>query len=185
MLHYRNDGAGVRALMLSGNALRHQIILPQQQQFYDYWRSKCRAKSFPSRHDILPEDIQSQLPMTTIMERVEADNEAGRRYRHRLAGTGFWNLYEGEIQGRHVDELPIGSRVDYWHKVLDQVIETRKPYVGVTRPNTPNGSHMAMFWCRLPLSDNGTDINMILGFDHLVKMSEVAELAPVRERSVA
>jgi len=171
--------------MLSGNALRHQIIMPQQQKFYDYWRSKCREGHFPSRHDILPEDICAQLPMTSIMERVEGEADGERRYRHRLAGTGYWNLYEGEIQGRHVDELPIGCRVDYWHRVLDKVIDTRKPYVGVTRPNTPNGSHLAMFWVRLPLSENGTDIDMILGFDHLVKMSEVAEFAPVRDKAVA
>ena len=169
--------------MLSGNALRHQIILPQQQKFYDYWRSKCKAGSFPSRYDILPEEIHAQVPMTTIMERVEG--EEGNRYRHRLAGTGYWNLYDQEIQGLHVDELPIGCRVDYWHRVLDQVIDTRKPYVGVTRPNTPNGSHLALFWVRLPLSDNGTDINMILGFDHLMKMSEVSELEPVRRKVVA
>ena len=171
--------------MLSGNALRHQIIMPQQQKFYDYWRSKCRAGHFPSRHDILPEDIRGQLPMTSIMERVDSDGKGEHRYLHRLAGTGFWNLYESEIQGRHVDELPIGNRVDYWHRVLDKVIDTRKPYVGVTRPNTPNGSHMAQFWVRLPLSENGTDIDMILGFDHLVKMTEVAELAPVRDKVVA
>jgi len=43
--------------MLSGNALRHQIIMPEQQKFYDYWRSKCRAGQFPSREDILPEEV--------------------------------------------------------------------------------------------------------------------------------
>lgn len=171
--------------MLSGNALRHQIILPQQQEFYDYWRSKCRAGSFPSREDILPEDIHTQLPMTLIMEPVEARRDGTRRYRHRLAGTGYWNLYESEIQGRFVDELPIGCRVDYWHRILDKVIDTRKPYVGVTRPNTPNGSHMAQFWVRLPLSDNGTDITAILGFDHLVKMSAVAEIQNLRQSVVA
>ncbi len=171
--------------MLSGNALRHQIILPQQQKFYDYWRSKCRAGRFPARDDIRMEEIPAQLSMTTIMEREEPRQGAARRYRHRLAGTGFWNLYDGEIQGRYVDELPIGCRVDYWHRVLDKVIDTRKPYVGVTRPNTPNGSHLAMFWARLPLSDNGTDITAILGFDHLVKMSEVADALPARDRVVA
>jgi len=157
--------------------------LPQQQEFYDYWRSKCKAGAFPSRHDILPEEIQSQLPMTTIMERAEGPE--GNRYRHRLAGTGYWNLYDQEIQGKHVDELPIGCRVDYWHRVLDQVIDNRKPYVGVTRPNTPNGSHLALFWVRLPLSDNGTDINMILGYDHLMKMSDVSAIEPIREKVYA
>ena len=180
-----NIVGGFRGHMLSGNALRHQIILPQQQKFYDYWRSKCRAGTFPSRHDILPEEISAQLPMTTIMERVEPEDGGERRYRHRLAGTGYWNLYEREIQGCHVDELPIGCRVEYWHRVLDKVVDTRKPYVGVTRPNTPNGSHLALFWARLPLSDNGTDISAILGFDHLVKMSEVAEIMPMKQKVVA
>ena len=171
--------------MLSGNALRHQIILPQQQKFYDYWRRKCRAGVFPSRNDILPEEITAQLPMTTIMVRETDAATGGRRYRHRLAGTGYWNLYQREIQGRFVDELPIGCRVDYWHRVLDKVIDTRKPYVGVTRPNTPNGSHLAQFWVRLPLSENGTDIDAILGFDHLAKMKDIAEFTPTKQREVA
>ena len=123
--------------------------------------------------------------MTTIMERVYPEDGGERRFRHRLAGTGFWQLYGEEIQGRYVDELPIGNRVDYWHRTLDKVIDTRKPYVGVTRPNTPNGSHFAMFWARLPLSDNGKDITAILGFDHLVKMSDVADIMPTREKNVA
>ena len=157
--------------MLSGNALRHQIILPQQQAVYDYWRAKCRENILPSRADILPEDLPEQLPMISLTERKTGAQ--GHRYNIRLAGTGFWNLYNCEIQGRHIDELPIGCRVEYWHNVLDQVIDTRKPYIGVTKPNTPNGSHMAQFWVRMPLSTNGTDIDLILGYDHLVKLSEV------------
>jgi len=161
--------------VLSGNALRHQIILPQQKAFYDYWRAQCRENILPSRYDIMPEDISEQLPMTTLIER--RPSASGHRYKFRLAGTGFWKLYDGEIQGRYIDELPIGCRVEYWQRVLDQVMETRKPYVGVTKPNTPKGAHMAQFWVRLPLSDNGTDINMILGYDHLVKLSDVADIA--------
>jgi len=110
--------------MLSGNALRHQIILPEQQRFYDYWRSKCRGGAFPSRHDILPEDIVGQLTMTR-------------------------NLYDDEIQGQYVDELPLGDRCDYWDRILNQVVDKRRPFAGVTRPGTPNGSHFAQFWIRL------------------------------------
>ena len=170
--------------MLFENALRHQIILPQQQAFYDYWRSKCKAGRLPSRHDILPEDIPSQLPMISLVERDEA-NEGQARYRYRLAGTGFWNLYNSEIQGQYLDDLPIGCRADYWKKVFDQVITNGKPYVGVTRPNTPNGAHLAQFWVRLPLSDNGVDTNMVLGFDHLVKLSAVPEMQLEQEKIYA
>jgi len=160
--------------MLTGNALRHQMILPEQQQFYDYWRSKCRGGEFPSRYDILPEDIASQLSMTSL---IDVETVEARRFKYRLAGTGFWKLYDDEIQGRYVDDLPLGDRCTYWERVLGQVIDNRRPYAGVTRPGTPNGSHLAQFWIRLPLSENGRDINLILGFDHLVKLSEIAETA--------
>jgi hypothetical protein len=113
--------------------------------------------------------------MTSMIDVVESS--AARRFKYRLAGTGFWKLYQDEIQGQYIDELPLGDRCAYWDRVLGQVIDNRRPYAGVTRPGTPNGSHLAQFWIRLPLSENGRDINLILGFDHLVKLSEVTELS--------
>jgi hypothetical protein len=89
-----------------------------------------------------------------------------------LAGTGFWKLYKSEIQGKFIDELPIGDRSDYWNRVLGQVVDKRKPYAGVTQPGTINAANYALFWVRLPISDNKKDINLILGYDHLVKISE-------------
>lgn len=167
--------------MLSGNAFRHQIILPQQQSFYDYWRSKCKAGRLPSRRDIQPEEIPHHLPLTSI---VEQDQSSGQnRYRFRLAGTGFWNLYESEIQGHYLDELPIGCRQQYWANIYDNVISKAKPYIGVTQPNTPKSAHLAQFWVRLPLSDNGRDPNMILGFDHLIKLSAIDHV-PVQAEKI-
>jgi hypothetical protein len=161
--------------MLSGNALRHQMILPEQQRFYDYWRSKCKSGGFPSRHDIMPEDIVGQLTMTSLLgvEQSGSGEEMNRRFKYRLAGTGFWNLYQEEIQGRYIDELPLGNRCAYWDRVLGQVVDKRRPFAGVTRPGTPTGSHLAQFWIRLPLSENGKDIDVILGYDHLIKLSDI------------
>ena len=173
--------------MLSGNALRHQMILPEQQRFYDYWRSKCRGGAFPSRHDILPEDIVGQLTMTSLLD-VENNNPEHkrlRRFKYRLAGTGFWNLYQDEIQGQYVDELPLGDRCAYWDRILGQVVDKRRPFAGVTRPGTPTGSHLAQFWIRLPLSDNGKDIDLILGYDHLVKLSDVPDIQPAQAQKYA
>lgn len=157
--------------MLKGNALRHQMVLPQQQKIYDYWRSKCRAGQFPSRHDILPQDIKSQLPTISL---IELDTHAQMlRFKYRLAGTGFWSLFENEITGRYVDDLPLGDRCAYWDRVLNQVVRDRRPTAGVTRPGTPRSGHLAQFWIRLPLSKNGTDIDMILGFDQFMKISDI------------
>ncbi len=158
--------------MLTGNALRHQMVLPEQQAIYDYWRSKCRQGRLPARQDIDPADIRAHLPTISLIE--VKPNATRPRFQCRLAGTGFWDLFEQEIQGRYIDELPYsGDRSAYWHRVLNQVTSNRRPTAGVTKPGTPLGAHLAQFWIRLPLSTNGKDVNLILGYDHLVKMSEV------------
>jgi len=160
--------------MLQGNALRHQMVLPQQTTIYDYWRSRCKNGTFPSRFDIEPEHITTHLPTVSLLE-VGEISQTERRFRYRLAGTGFWKLFDQEIQGQYVDELPIGDRRNYWHRILGNIIDKRRPMAGVTKPGTPLGSHLAQFWIRLPLSTDGENIDMILGYDHLVKLSTVEQ----------
>ena len=166
--------------MLRENAFRQQIVLPEQQDFYDYWRSKCQDGCIPNRDDINPADIVTYLPMVSLTEVRNGLN--GPRYQCRLACTGFWDLYEEEIQGRYLDELPmLPTQKSYWGRILGQVTANRRPTAGVTKTGTPLGAHLAQFWIRLPLSSNGRDVNLILGYDHLVKMSDV----PVREETPA
>ena len=166
--------------MIEGNALRHQMVLPQQRDFYDYWRSKCRGAMLPGRDDIRPEDIAPHLSMVTLTEPVApVKPHEKRRFVFRLAGTGFWRFYGAEIQGRHVDELPIGCRADYWERMLNLVIDNRRPYCGVTKPNTPMGAHMAQFWLRLPLAEDGVNIDTILGYDYIAPLEQA--VAPIRE----
>jgi hypothetical protein len=102
-----------------------------------------------------------------------------------LAGTGFWDLYDSEITGKYIDELPIGCRSDYWHRVLGRVVDQKRPSAGVTRPGTPLRAHLAQFWVRLPLSDDGENISMVLGFDHLVNMSELPQAVEMPQRAMA
>ncbi len=167
--------------MLAGTALRHQMILPEQQFLYDYWRSKCRNGQLPSRSDIDPSDIYQHLPMISIIEicsRTQTDTKAQtniRRFKYRLAGTGFWDLFEAEITGQYIDELPIGCRCAYWSRVLGRVVDIGRPSAGVTKPGTPMRAHLAQFWIRLPLSEDGVNVTSILGFDHLVKYADLPQ----------
>ncbi|MEM9599771.1 MAG: PAS domain-containing protein [Pseudomonadota bacterium] len=159
------------------------MVLPQQQQIYDYWRGQCLGGKLPSRADIEPTDISAHLPMVTLTECRESD--AGRRYLFRLAGTGFWRFYGDEIQGLHVDELPIGCRADYWHRVLGMVVDQKRPFHGVTKPNTPMGSHLAQFWLRLPLSEDGVNVTTILGYDHICPLETAVQPRPTRQKQYA
>ncbi len=157
--------------MLEGQAFQHQMVLPAQKAIYQYWRSKCADGRLPSRGDIDPAHIKLHLPMVSL---TACFSKQGRqRFQCRLAGTGFWDLFNDEIQGRYIDELPLGDRKEYWHRILLQVTKTRRATAGVTRPGTPQGAHLAQFWIRMPLSDNGTDVNLILGFDQLIKLSDI------------
>lgn len=169
--------------MLQERALRHQMVLPAQQAIYDYWRSKCAAGRLPSRSDIDPVQIKAHLPMVSII--AVKKGAAQNRFQYRLVGTGFWDLFNDEVQGRYIDELPMGDRCQYWHRILNQVIGRGKPSAGVTRPGTPCGNHLAQFWIRMPLSDNGSDVNLILGFDQLIKVSDIPKLQSSESRQYA
>ena len=160
--------------MLEGQAFQHQMVLPTQRSIYDYWRSKCADGRLPSRADINPAHLKEHLPMITLM--ACRSSEGRDRFQCRLAGTGFWDLFNDEIQGRYIDELPLGDRGVYWHRILTQITKTRRPTAGVTRPGTPQGSHLAQFWIRMPLSSNGRDVDLILGYDHLIKISDIPKI---------
>ena len=157
--------------MIAGNALRHQMILPEQQAVYDYWRSKCKSGILPSRDDIDPSDLSDYLPTMSIVD--VTDKPTGQRFSYRLAGTGLYEIYGREITGSTLESLPLGSRHVYWERILGRVVDRARPSAGAVRSAISGKTHMAQFWVRLPLSQNGTDVTMILGFDKFVKLSDV------------
>jgi hypothetical protein len=59
-------------------------------------------------------------------------------------------------------------------------MDQARPFHGVTKPNTPIGSHMAKFRVRLPLAENGVDVDSILGYDHICPLESVVQ--PIAER---
>lgn len=162
--------------MLAGNALRHQMILPEQQAVYDYWRSKCKAGALPCRADIDPSDLAEYLPTISLLEM--ASNGDDKQFNFRLAGTGLYDIYGQEITGSPLQSLPIGSRRAYWQRILERVASRGRPSAGAVRSAISGKTHMAQFWVRLPLAPNGRDVTMILGFDKFVKLSDVAVSAP-------
>ena len=148
-------------------SIRHQILLPEQKVLFDYWREQCVTRGIPSYTDLDPSMMGEFLPTISLMElNTNADKQ---RYKFRLAGTGFYNFFDREITGQYLDEVHYGEQQVYWERIYDKMLETRRPRVGVTRSGTPIGGHMLQFWIRLPLSCDGDNVNMILGFDKFVK----------------
>ena len=62
------------------------------------------------------------------------------------------------------------SAADYWRAELDAVVAERKPRVGSHSMAWRGASHVSTLWLRLPLASNGSDVDMILGYDAVIGM---------------
>jgi hypothetical protein len=91
-----------------------------------------------------------------------------RDYRLRLAGTGLYTVYGGEITGKRLTDVYSAPAAEYWRAELDKVVEERKPQVGQHSLSWRGIHHVNLLWLRLPLASNGRDVDMILGYDAVV-----------------
>jgi hypothetical protein len=89
-----------------------------------------------------------------------------------LAGTGLYGVYGREITGRTIEEIYNTASADYWRTELDRVVDLRRPGVGFHNLAWRGQGHLSILWLRLPLSSSGSDVDMIMGYDALVGVSE-------------
>jgi hypothetical protein len=133
------------------------------EEVFSYWASLKRDGRLPSREDINPFRLKRLLPTISLID----FDDAGQ-YRQRLAGTGLYTVYGREITGRTLPDVYTGAVADYWREQLDKVMAERRPLVGCQNMAWRGAPHMSILWQRLPLSSNGTDVDMILGYDAVV-----------------
>ena len=142
-----------------------------------YWSGLRRGQRLPGRGDIRPEDLKRLLPAVSLVDVV---GEA-KDFRLRLAGTGLYEVYGREITGLTLAELYGATAADYWGGELRTVVQQRKPGVGVHSLSWRGASHLSILWLRLPLASNGTDVDMILGYDAIVgSPPELAQVSGIR-----
>ena len=139
------------------------------EELFAYWRSLRADASVPPRRRLDPNDMKRLLPTVSL---IEAPPGAGD-YRVRLAGTGLYNVYGREITGRSFSEIYNTSAAEYWREELGRVVKDRRPGVGVHNLAWRGASHLSLIWIRLPLATQGTDVDMILGYDAVVGLGAV------------
>ena len=126
----------------------------------------------PTRSDINPGDIPALLPYVSLID-IERDP---LRYRIRLAGTRLYDIYDGEITGKYVEELDWGSSREYWISSYRRVVEGALPAQGVVKSPSERSEHLAQFWLRLPLANADGTVQMIFSYDAFVPVSEAVAL---------
>jgi hypothetical protein len=140
------------------------------EELFAYWASLRASGRLPGRADINPGGFKRHLPSVSLTDVLRDPLD----FRVRLAGTALYGVYGREITGRSLSEVYAGSAIDYWRNELTEVVRERRPAVGAHNLAWRGASHLSILWLRLPLASNGTDVDMILGFDAVIGMSQAA-----------
>jgi hypothetical protein len=135
--------------------------LRAHEELFAYWAALRQPGSLPRRCDLDPGRIKRLLPTVSL---TQVGGEP-RDYRLRLAGTGLYGVYGGEITGKKLADVYNTAAADYWRRELDLVVDERRPRVGHHSMAWRGAAHMTLLWLRLPLATNGRDVDVILGYD--------------------
>jgi hypothetical protein len=129
-----------------------------------YWRSKRKGRAMPRRADIDPTELPGRLwPHLMLLDVVR---KGGRtRFRYRLVGSVFEEAFGRDPTGEYQDEVIPKSAIyrDYIIEIFNEVLERKRPQYtenifvlpGQSVPTTTKR-------LILPLSDDGTTVNMTL-----------------------
>ena len=140
-------------------------------ELFAYWARLRAGPALPGRRNLDPAPIKRLLPTVSLVEVVRGE---ALDYRMRLAGTALYNVYGGEITGRRLGEVYNTAAADYWRAELGAVVEARRPSVGVHNLAWRGASHLSLVWIRLPLASDGFNVDMILGYDAVVGLSQMS-----------
>ncbi|MDB5449664.1 MAG: hypothetical protein JWQ52_792 [Phenylobacterium sp.] len=138
------------------------------EELFGYWASRRQGARLPARRDIDPAGFKRLLPTVSLIDVLAEPFD----FRLRLAGTGLYGVYGREITGRRLGEVYNSAAADYWRVELSNVVAERRPAVGVHSLAWRGASHLSILWLRLPLASNGCDVDMILGYDAVVGVSQ-------------
>ena len=152
--------------MLSELAFRAQLVMREQRELFDYWRSCAKGRQMPSRADIDPAAIASLLPGISII-----DASSPSRLVYRLAGTRLRDIFGKEVTGKAVFDLELGEKQSYWRAVYRKVMEERMPMQGAVKGPVVDRDHVVLFWMRLPLGQEATLVDKILCHDVTLPVS--------------
>jgi len=136
--------------------MKAQIGIPAaairaHEELFTYWTSLRDGARLPARRDLDPAGMKRLLPTVSLIDVARRDP---MDFRVRLAGTGLYGVYGGEITGKSLAE--------------------RRPTVGVHNLAWRGASHLSILWLRLPLAANGSEVDMILGYDAVVGLGHMA-----------
>jgi hypothetical protein len=133
---------------------------------FHYWHGKCQGRAMPARRDIDPIEMKPWLGNLLLVEFPPDPMQ----YRIRLDGVNLVEFYSSSREGKGVEAM---TSEEERRIVLPQymtVLEEKQPAYYEAEFVTSEGIVTAQRKLLLPLSEDGTRVNMVLGgiyFDRL------------------
>jgi hypothetical protein len=127
-----------------------------------YWLEKCHGRAMPRRADIEPTEIKRLLPFIMLVD-VTAD---ARRFVYRLVGTQEVDERGSDPTGKSVREAFFGGSLEETLSCYEYVVRNRAPFCYRDPYLAPDGEILTDDIVYLPLSEDGTAVNMVLVFTH-------------------
>ncbi len=144
-------------------------ILPSEaseaefRELLSYWQSKLASGRLPGRQHIDPTELQPRhLSQLLLLDVIEATPPKPRRYRFRVAGTGFSAIAGRDVTGLHYDEIGAHGRAAPVIRALDLVVERKAPVYLSGRLSIPAQDYIWVKRLGLPLAQDGDKVDMIL-----------------------
>lgn len=153
-------GAHAATRMDSSDAM--QCLSPENARVLAYWTEKAGKRPIPARRDLDP--VVDLRDLIKYLFLVDVD-EGGKGFRFRIVGTGLVDYHGTDVTGKRLDELAGSER--YFSQMEEQfeaAVRTRKPMRGEFCLPSEFTNHETLFeQLLLPLSDDGSVVNMLLG----------------------
>ncbi|MBT3371217.1 MAG: PAS domain-containing protein [Rhodospirillaceae bacterium] len=151
-------------------------------QTLDYWRRLCGQRRMPARKDLNPADIPRLLPKLMLAEvanptaKTGPNSHAGNatasalvqapQFRFRLVGTEVTGQFGTELTGLRLSEVDYGAQADAVAALYRRVLDCGEPQFARIDFTLGPGLPVQMEHLLLPLSDDGSHVNMILAVLH-------------------
>ncbi len=121
----------------------------------------------PARRDLNPADIPRLLPKLMLAEvgGRSADTQAPQ-IRFRLVGTEVVSRFGCELTGCRLSEIDYGAQADEVAALFRRVVDSAEPQYARIEFQQSQDRLIWMQQLLLPLSDDGSKVNMILAVIH-------------------
>jgi hypothetical protein len=144
---------------------------PKAVALYHYWNARRGIRPMPGRADIDPLEMRQWLPRITLVD-VSPD---ATQFTYRLVGTQIVDLLGTNPTGRLVETAWPEDEAARLLEGYREVVQTRAPIFCHQTCQWLDDQEPSAWAVRLPLSSDGVEVDMILGYlsDNIGMLSQL------------